>query len=64
MGSVLLTKYYSSDQTKQNEIGRACGTYGKKYRCFGGFWWGKLSKRGHLEGVDIEGRMIRGASRK
>ena len=30
--SVLLTKYYSSDQIKKNEIGRARGTYGQQER--------------------------------
>jgi len=25
---VLLTKYYSSDQIKKNEMGRTCNTYG------------------------------------
>ena len=34
--SVLLTKYYSGDQIKENEIGGACGTYrGEKGRVQG-----------------------------
>ena len=26
--SVVLTKFYSSNKVKKNEMGRACGTYG------------------------------------
>jgi hypothetical protein len=36
---VLLTTYYSGDQTKNNEIGGTCGTYEGEDRClqrFGG----------------------------
>jgi hypothetical protein len=34
----LLTKYYSGDQIKKNEIGRAFGTYGRHERCIQGFF--------------------------
>jgi len=34
--SVLLTKYFSGDQIKKNEIGRACGMFGEE-RCIQGF---------------------------
>jgi len=30
---LLLTKYYTGDQIKKNEMGRACGTYGRQERC-------------------------------
>jgi hypothetical protein len=33
---VLLAKYNSDDRIKKNEIGRACGTYGKQERCIQG----------------------------
>jgi hypothetical protein len=33
---VFLTTYYSSDHTKKNEMGRACGTYGREQRCIEG----------------------------
>jgi preprotein translocase subunit SecG len=35
--SVLLKKYNSGDQLKKNEIGGACGTYGRQERCIQGF---------------------------
>jgi hypothetical protein len=35
--TVLLTKYYSGDQVKKNEMGRACSTYGGKERCIQDF---------------------------
>jgi hypothetical protein len=36
VNSVLLTKYFSGDQMKKNEIGRACGMFGEE-RCIHGF---------------------------
>ena len=41
---VLLTQHCSGDQTKKNEMGGACSTYGGEERCiqgFGGETWGK-----------------------
>jgi len=35
--SVLITKIYSTGQVKKNEMGRACGTYGRLGRCMPGF---------------------------
>jgi hypothetical protein len=35
--SLLLTKYYSGDQMKKNEMGEACGMYGVKERCIQSF---------------------------
>jgi hypothetical protein len=32
-----LYQYYSSDQTKKNEMGKACNTYGGEQRCIQGF---------------------------
>jgi hypothetical protein len=40
--SVLLTKYYSGDQIKKNEMDRECSMYGGEVRCiqdFGGETW-------------------------
>ena len=34
---MLLTKYYSCDQIKKNELGWACDTYGRQERCIQGF---------------------------
>jgi hypothetical protein len=35
--NLLLTKYYSRDEVKKNEIGRACGTHEGEERCTPGF---------------------------
>ena len=32
VGSAVFTKYYSNGQIKKNEMGRACGTYGREER--------------------------------
>jgi len=34
---VLLTKYYSGDQIKQNELGDSCSMYGEEVMCKQGF---------------------------
>ena len=37
-------KYYFGDQIKNNEVGRACSTYGREGKCtqgYGGETWGK-----------------------
>ena len=35
--SIPLTKYYSGDQIKGNEMGETCGTYGGQESCMQGF---------------------------
>jgi hypothetical protein len=35
--SLLLTKNYLAGQVKKNEMGGACGTYGRRGRCMQGF---------------------------
>jgi hypothetical protein len=35
--NVFLTRYYSSDQIKKNEMGGACGTYGTQQICIQSF---------------------------
>jgi len=37
--SLVLIKYYAGDQIKNDEIGEACGTYGRQERCIQGFGW-------------------------
>jgi hypothetical protein len=34
---VLITKYYSGDQIKKNEVGGACSTYGGEEKCIKDF---------------------------
>jgi hypothetical protein len=42
---VLLTKYYSADQIKKNDMGGTCGTYGRQKRCIQGSGGGLEEKR-------------------
>jgi hypothetical protein len=39
-------------------MGRACSTYGKEERCTYGFSGETLGEGDHLEGPDVEGRII------
>jgi len=55
--SVLLTKYYSGDQIKMNDLDGACGMYGRKERCIQGFS-GEMRERNQLEDLGIDGRII------
>jgi len=53
---VTLTKLYSGDKIKENEMGEACGMYGEDIRT--GFWWYSLRKRQHLKYPSVNGRKI------
>ena len=57
MYSVLLTKYYSGDQIK-NEMGRACGMYGGQDKCIQGFG-GDLMEINHLEDLGVKRIIIK-----
>ena len=42
MSSLLLTKYHSGEELKENELHGPCGTYGTQAKCiqvFGGETW-------------------------
>ena len=54
---VILTKYYSVDRIKKNEMDGACSTYGGG-EVLSGFWWGNLRERDHLEDLGVDGRII------
>jgi hypothetical protein len=54
--SVLLTKFYSGDQVK-NEMRRACSTYGGEEGCIQGFGGGTSGKN-HLEDPGVDARII------
>jgi hypothetical protein len=52
--AVVLTKYYSSDEIRENEnLGARC-TYGGKERCTSKFWWVSLRERGDLEDLGVD----------
>jgi hypothetical protein len=44
-----ITKYYSGDQIKENEIGWACGTYGGEVKYIKDIGWWKLEGTRPLE---------------
>jgi len=53
---VLLTKYYSDAEIKEDEMGGAYGTYrGKLYTAV---WWENMGERDCLEDFVINGRVI------
>ena len=42
-----------------NEMGGACGTYGRQERCIQGFGVWSLRVRVHLENLDVDGRILK-----
>jgi hypothetical protein len=52
---VIITKYYSGDQIKKNEMGGACNRYGGG-DVNSGFWWGNQRERDHLEDRGLDGK--------
>jgi hypothetical protein len=57
LSSVVITKYYSGNQTKKNEKGWGMQhVYGEER--FTVFWWGNLRKRDHLKDLGFDGRTI------
>jgi hypothetical protein len=37
-------------------VDRTCSTYGREVHT--GFWWGDLRETGHLEDLEVDGRVI------
>ena len=56
--SVLISEYYSSDQIKKNEMGRACGTNGKQGRCIQGFGGGNMRDGDRSEDLAMDWSII------
>jgi hypothetical protein len=54
---MLLTKYYTGDKIKNNEIGEACSTSSRR-GVHTGFRWGDLRRRHNLEDVGANGNLI------
>jgi hypothetical protein len=52
-----MTKYYSGNQIKKNEMGGVCSTYGGR-EVPTGFWWGDLKGGDHLGDPGVDGRII------
>ena len=53
----MITKYYSGDQIKKNEMGDAYDIFGRG-EMHREFSWGNLRERSHLEDLGIGGRII------
>jgi len=53
-----LTKYYSGNKIKKNEIGWAYSTYGGGGEVHTGFGRETLKEKGHLENLGIAMRII------
>lgn len=43
---------------KEYETEDACSAIGEGHKILAQFWWGNLKERDHLEGLDVEGRII------
>ena len=52
--SVLLTKYYSDDQFKENAMRHRYGTM----QIYSRFWWGILMERDNKKRLVVDGRLI------
>ena len=54
----LLTQYCAGGKIEKNEMGGACGAYGKGGEVCTGFWLGNLRERHHWGDPDVDGRII------
>ena len=55
---MLFTDYYSGYQIKENEIGRACGTYDRQERCTQVSSEETRNETVHLQDLVVDGRIV------
>jgi hypothetical protein len=55
---LLLTKYCQGHHIKEDELGAACGTHVGGREIYAEFCWRNRSERDHVEGLDVDGRII------
>jgi hypothetical protein len=51
------TKYYSSEEIKQDEMDKTCSTYGEQ-GIRRGYWWGNVKSSDYFEGLGLDGKII------
>ena len=53
---IVLLQFSPGDQVKNNEMGRACGTYREQVHTR--FWWQNLREIDHFKDLGVDGRMM------
>jgi len=61
---VSLTRYYSADTIKNNEMARARSMHGKEERRIKGFVGKNMTERARLENQGVDGRIMKSILKK